>query len=177
MEAGRVTDTDGDIAWLLARETPRLRRFAIALTGSVEHGDDLVQDTLERALRKQGQVRRQTSVRSWLFTILHRTHVNQAKRRRTERDTLAALQRGDTLPPNQDSHVEVLNIAAALRMLPPDQREAVLLVGLEGFGYDEAARITAVPMGTLKSRLYRGREALWAIRHGDRAARDQRGTG
>jgi len=169
--------TDGDITWLLARETPRLRRFAIALTGSVEQGDDLVQDTLERALRKQRQVRRQTSVRSWLFTILHRTHVNQAKRRRTERDALAALQGDDARPANQDSHVEVLNIAAALRMLAPDQREAVLLVGLEGFGYDEAARITGVPMGTLKSRLYRGREALWAIRNGERADQRQRGSG
>lgn len=169
--------SETDIAWLLARETPRLRRFAIALTGSVEHGDDLVQDTLERALRKQGQVRKQTSVRSWLFTILHRTHLNQVKRRRTEHDALAAMQRGDGMPANQDSHVEVLNIAVALRTLPPDQREAVLLVGLEGFGYDEAARITGVPMGTLKSRLYRGREALWAIRHGGRADRAQRGTG
>ena len=156
--------TDSDIAWLLAREAPRLRRFAIAMTGNVEQGDDLVQDTLERALRKQGQWRGESSMRAWLFTILYRTHLNQVKRRRTEQATVSAMSRSEATPPNQDSHVEVLNMAAALRTLSPDQRDAVLLVGLEGFAYDEAARIMGIPVGTLKSRLYRGREALWAVR-------------
>jgi RNA polymerase sigma-70 factor (ECF subfamily) len=162
--------TDSDMSWLLARETPRLRRFAIAMTGSVEQGDDLVQDTLERALRKQNQWRRESSVRAWLFTILYRTHLNQVKRRRTEQASVSAMARSEATPPNQDSHVEMLNMAAALRTLSPDQRDAVLLVGLEGLAYDEAARVMGVPVGTLKSRLYRGREALWAVRGGGRGA-------
>lgn len=163
--------TENEIAWLLARETPRLRRFAIAMTGSVEQGDDLVQDTLERALRKQGQRRRDSSVRAWLFTILYRLHLNQVKRRRTEQASVSAMQRSEATPPNQDSHVEMLNMSAALRALSPEQRDAVLLVGLEGLAYDEAARVIGVPVGTLKSRLYRGREALWAVRGGGRDTR------
>lgn len=156
-----------DFRWMLARETPRLRRFAIALTGSVDRGDDLVQDTLERALRKQNQWRRQASLRSWLFKILYRIHLNQAKRRRTEANAIAGLDRGEAMPANQDSHIEVLNIGVALGMISADQREAVLLVGLEGMAYDEAADIMNVPIGTLKSRLFRGREALWALRDGE----------
>jgi len=163
-----------DFKWLLARETPRLRRFAVALTGSVDRGDDLVQDTLERALRKQSQWRRQASLRSWLFKILYRLHLNQAKRRRTERHALAGLDEQEARPANQDSHVEVLNISVALGALSAEQREAVLLVGLEGLAYDEAAEIMDVPIGTLKSRLFRGRETLWALRNGDQAAKLRR---
>lgn len=162
---------EDEFRWMLAQETPRLRRFAIALTGSPDRGDDLVQDALERALRKRRLWRDTRSLRSWLFKLLYRVHLNQVDRRQTERQALAALETGDGMPPNQDGHVEVLNIAAALQALPVDQREAVLLVGLEGLAYDEAADVLGVPMGTLKSRLFRGREALWALRNGEAATK------
>lgn len=158
---------NADIKWLLARETPRLRRFAIALTGNVDQGDDLVQDTLERALRKRGQWGRRAGLRTWLYKILYRQHLNQAKRRRTERAAVSAMDDGEAIPAGQESHIEMLNIQAGLSTLSADQRDAVLLVGLENLSYDEAAEVMGVPIGTLKSRLYRGREALWTIRRGD----------
>lgn len=165
---------DDDFRWLLAREAPRLRRFAIALTGSVDHGDDLLQDALERALRKRRLLAASGSIRSWLFKLLYRIYLNQAKRGRLERHSLASLDRNQTAPPNQEHHVEVLNISVALRALPADQRDAVILVGLEGFSYDEAADICGVPLGTFKSRLFRGREALWKMRHDEPGRRLQR---
>lgn len=160
-----------DIKWLIAREAPHLRRFAIALTGDVERADDLVQDALERALKKHRSWRRSGSLRSWLFKVLYRVYLNGNERRRLERDCAARLGRDSprAMPANQDGHVEVLNIAAALRYLPPEQREVVLLVGLEGMSYDEAAVVVGAPVGTVKSRLYRGREALYALRNGEHA--------
>ena len=90
-------------------------------------------------------------------------------RRRLERDSADRLQAQSqtAAPANQDSHVEVLNVAVALDYLPREQREVVVMVGLEGMSYDEAAFVVGVPVGTIKSRLYRGREALYALRHGE----------
>lgn len=167
---------DDEFKWLLAREAPRLRRFAIALTGSVDRGDDLLQDTLERALRKRRLWRRTGSVKNWLFKLLYRLYLNQKDRERVERKVLSAMEtrQKSVTPANQEGHVDVLNISVALQALPADQREAVVLVGLEGLAYDEAADILGVPIGTLKSRLYRGREALWATRHGEQPVKLRR---
>ena len=160
---------------LIAQEAPHLRRFAVALTRDTDRADDLVQDTLERALRKHRSWRHTGSLRSWLFKILYRTYLNGQERRRLERDSAEQLKRdaSTTTPANQDGRVEVLNVAAAIEYLPADQREVVLLCGLEGLSYDEAAYVTGVRVGTVKSRLYRGREALYALRHGE-GARDLR---
>jgi len=154
---------------LIAQQTPHLRRFAIALTGNPDRADDLVQDAVERALRKRHSWRRTGSMRSWLFKVLYRTHLNSQARRRLERDSADRLQAQSqtAAPANQDSHVEVLNVAVALDYLPREQREVVVMVGLEGMSYDEAAFVVGVPVGTIKSRLYRGREALYALRHGE----------
>jgi len=167
---------DDTFRWMLTCETPRLRRFATALTGDPERADDLVQDTLERALRKRRLWAGTGSMRSWLFKLLYRVHANQRSRASTEATALTAVEHRDagSMPANQDSHVEVLNVSVALRALPLEQRDAVLLVGLEGMAYDEAADVLGIRVGTLKSRLYRGREALWAVRRGDVAVAERK---
>lgn len=161
---------------LIAHEAPHLRRFAIALTGDRERADDLVQDAVERALRKRHSWRRTGSLRSWMFKVLYRVYLNGESRRRLERQSAESFEARApaSAGPNQERHVEVLNVEVALNQLPPDQREVVLLVGLEGMSYDEAAFVVGVPVGTIKSRLYRGREALYSIRHGDETARLRR---
>lgn len=161
-----------ELKWLMAREAPHLRRFAIGLVGDVDRADDLVQDALERALRKRRLWRRSGNLRSWLFKVLYRVYLNQCDRERVRRSAVAALDASGSLvtPARQEGHVELVNTAAALRMLPADQRAAVLMVGLEGLPYEEAAAVLGVPIGTLKSRLYRGRETLWAVRQGGETA-------
>lgn len=155
---------------LIAQETPHLRRFAMALTGDADRADDLVQDAVERALRKRHSWRRTGSLRSWLFKVLYRVHLNGQSRRRLERESAEKLgrQAPTAAAASQEGHVEMLNVAVALDHLPPDQREVILLVGLEGLSYDEAAFVVGAPVGTVKSRLYRGRETLYALRNGER---------
>ena len=150
-----------DVKWLIATEVPHLRRFAIALTGDREAADDLVQDCVVRALRKRHLWRRRGSLRSWLFRILYRIYVDGVRAPQREvalpHDAPAAKL---VQPPAQEARVEVRNVVVGLRQLPADQRAAILLVALEGLPYDEAADALDIPVGTLRSRLSRGREAL-----------------
>ncbi len=165
-----------DESRLIAYETPHLRRFAVALTGHPEQADDLVQDAVERALRKRRGWRRTGNLRSWLFRILYRLYLNKRKRQRLENDRARTMEAEATatVAPDQEKRVEVLNIAAALDHLPAEQREAVLLVGLEGLSYDEAAYVMGVAVGTVKSRLYRGRETLSVVRDHEGSAQIRR---
>jgi RNA polymerase sigma-70 factor (ECF subfamily) len=138
---------------------PRLRRYARALTGERGAADDLVQDTLERAWVKLHLWRSGSDLRAWLFTIMHNVHVNQMRGRRNEleldEDSLDMPQR-----PTQSDLLEVRDIEAALRRLPQEQREVLLLVALERMSYGEAARTLSIPIGTVMSRLARAREKL-----------------
>lgn len=160
-----MDDVD-DVKWVIARQIPHLRRFAITLAKNSDLADDLVQDCLERALRKRHLWHRRGSLRSWLFRMLYRTHLDHHRGRR--RGELSAdSEFVDTVvsqPPNQEHRVECQNIGAALDLLPEQQRVAVLLVALEGFAYDEAAEIMKVPIGTVRSRLSRARQALRGTR-------------
>jgi RNA polymerase sigma factor (sigma-70 family) len=144
---------------------PRLRRYARALAGDRTAADDLVQDTLERAWTKLHLYRRGTDLRAWLFTVMHNVYVNQ---RRTARPS---TQLDDDMPelsqPARDTDTLVLrDLDAAVRRLPPDQREVLLLVALEDMSYDEAARALGIPIGTVMSRLARAREKLRAMLSG-----------
>lgn len=161
---GRMDDT----AWLISREIPHLRRFALALLRDPDAADDLVQDTLERALRKQHLWRRRGSIRNWLFRVLYNVFVNGQNRRRRVRlegpleDAGAALAH----PARQERQVECRDMAEALEQLPKRQKAAIVLVALEGVSYDEAADILGVPVGTVRSTLSRGRETLRELNAG-----------
>lgn len=153
---------DDDLKWLIAREIPHLRRYAAVLVGEPHLVDDLVQDCLERALRKRHLWRRHGRLRSWLFRLLYRRHVDRGRRasRRREVTDEAAAELPVAQPARQEHAVQVRDIAAALRRIPEEQRAAIVLVGVEGLSYEEAAEVLDVPIGTLRSRLWRGREAL-----------------
>jgi len=143
----------------LIEHLPRLRRYARALTGDVTRADDLVQDTLERALAKLDLWQAGTDLRAWLFTMMHNLFLNQIRSRRPPDSALdEALE-----IPVSGGQMEALgarDIHAALARLPEQQREVMLLVGLEQFGYEEAAQVLGVPVGTVMSRLSRARERM-----------------
>lgn len=150
-----------DTRWLIARELPRLRRYARALRND-PGADDLVQDCLERALRKNALWQRGTNMRAWLFRILYNLHLSSLRSGKRAPQTVPL----DDVAPvsgglgNQMHVLELKELSTAYRMLPPEQRDVVALVALEGMRYDEAAAILGVPMGTVRSRLSRARAAL-----------------
>ena len=144
---------------------PRLRRYARALTGERAAADDLVQDTLERAWAKFHLYRRGTDLRAWLFTVMHNVYVNQLRAARP------VAQLDEDMPelsqPGRESDgLELRDLDLAIRRLPPDQREVLLLVVLEDMRYDEAAGTLGIPIGTVMSRLARARERLRAMLSG-----------
>lgn len=143
-------------------EIPRLRRYARALVRDVVGADDLVQECLSRALAKLDLWREGTDLRAWLFTILHNQYVNHV--RRSVR-TGAMVQFDDpasqlSQPASQEKRLELRDLDRALGQLPPEQRMAILLVGLEGLPYAEVGKALGSPIGTVRSRLSRGRLAL-----------------
>ena len=151
--------------WLISREIPNLRRYARSLTNSADEADDLVQDCLERAIRKRALWRRKGSLRGWLFRILYNVHLNGGRARRRAQSTVDIDDTPDALATDTapDKRVECWRVAEALDQLPSDQREALLLVSLENLPYDEAADALGIPIGTLRSRVSRGRESLRAL--------------
>lgn len=147
---------------------PRLRRYARALAGDSHRADDLVQDTLERALAKFHLWRRGSDMRAWMFAIMHNVFVNQLKQRR-ELALDEATEAGLEGAPRADV-LELRDLDAALARLPVEQREVLLLIGLEQLSYAEASEALGVPVGTVMSRLSRGRERLRALTSGVAAA-------
>ncbi len=152
----------------LIEHLPRLRRYARALTGDVTRADDLVQDTLERALSKLDLWQPGSDLRAWLFTLMHNLYLNQI---RSSRPQESALDEALDIPVSggQMEALGARDIHAALARLPEQQREVMLLVGLEQFGYEEAARIMGVPVGTVMSRLSRARERMRQMLAGEPA--------
>ena len=150
-----------DLMARIAEEIPALRRYARCLLRDADSADDLVQDCLERALARRHLWRRGGSLRSWLFTILHTLHVNQQRNRR-RRPMLVALDEDQDIAAGADplSRIEAREILAAFHRLAEEQREALLLIVVEGVRYREAARILGVPEGTVVSRVSRARTQL-----------------
>ncbi len=143
---------------------PRLRRYDRALTGERNVADDLVQDTLERAWNKLHLWRRGSDLRAWLFTIMHNTYVNQV-RGRSNAPVLPLDDEAFEMPvrATQTDLLEIRDLESALRRLPDDQREVLLLIALERLSYEEAAKTLGIPIGTVMSRLSRARERLRLI--------------
>jgi RNA polymerase sigma-70 factor, ECF subfamily len=143
-------------------EIPRLRRYARALTRDVVIADDLVQDCLTRALGKIHLWQEGSDLRAWLFTILHNQYVNHIRRAVREGPAVALIETEPMLSraPQQGRRLELRDLERAIARLPEEQRSVILLVGLEGMRYEEVAAVLDVPVGTIRSRLSRGREAL-----------------
>jgi RNA polymerase sigma-70 factor (ECF subfamily) len=140
---------------------PSLRAFAISLSGNVDRADDLVQETLMRAIANIESFQPGTNMSAWLFTILRNLFRSEYRKRRREVED-ADGSYADTLKsqPEQGSRLELNEFRAALDKLPPDQREALILVGASGFSYEEAAAICECAVGTIKSRVNRARTRL-----------------
>src|ERR1700692_369122 len=151
-----------DFARLLEVEIPRLRRYARALTRDVSRADDLVQSCLTRAVAKQHLWQPGTDLRAWLFTILHNQHVNDVRRSVREGINVAVEDAAPvlTIQANAIDVLQLRDLETAMGKLAPEQRQVILLVGLEGMRYEEVAVILDIPIGTVRSRLSRGREAL-----------------
>jgi len=154
----------------LIEHLPRLRRYARALTGDVNRADDLVQDTLERALAKLDLWQPGSDLRAWLFTLMHNLFVNQIRIKRPQ-ETVMEEALDEPVSGGQMEALAARDIHAALARLPEEQREVLLLVGLEQFGYAEAALVLGVPTGTVMSRLSRARERMQQMLAGEPAVK------
>ena len=151
-----------DFARRLETEIPRLRRYARALTRDPSRADDLVQSCLCRAVAKQQLWEPGTDLRAWLFTILHNQHVNEVRRSMREGVSIPVEDIGPALiaAADADASLQLRDLERALARLPDEQRQVILLVGLEGMRYEEVATILGIPIGTVRSRLSRGRDML-----------------
>jgi len=158
---------DNEFKQQLAQVIPHLRAFGRSLSGNRDVADDLVQETLMKAWAARRRFQAGTNMRAWTFIILRNLYLSQMRRARFkgEWDDLVA-DRVLAAPASQDRHVELGDMQRALLQLPQPQREALILVGAGGFAYEEAAEICGVAVGTIKSRVARGRVALEAILSG-----------
>jgi len=144
---------------LIEAEIPHLRRFARYIVRDVDRADDLVQECLTRAIAKVHTWTPGTNLRAWLFVILKNCHINDVRRQRptseipTDHPML-------TVPSNQEAHITLLEVRDAYLSLSEEHREVLLLVAIEGLQYEEAAAVLGVPLGTVRSRLSRARQAL-----------------
>jgi RNA polymerase sigma-70 factor (ECF subfamily) len=144
---------------------PRLWRYARILTRDVAAAEDLVQDCIARALEKIDLWEQGTDLRAWMFTILYHQHISHIRRNARQRAFLE-LHKSDprvTLSPNQTIRLEVRDLKRAIAKLPEEQQSVILLVGLKGMAYAEAAAVVNAPVGTVRSRVARGRETLRAM--------------
>ena len=167
-DGGWMTDTERQIE----QQVPHLRRYARALTGDRDAADDLVQDCLARALSRLHLWRRGSNIRAWLFTIMHNLWVNDVRRRASRPVAVDFEDVAGRLadPPRQEQGLALRDLERGLAALGEDQRAVLLLVGLEGMSYTEVARVVGVPIGTVMSRLSRGREALRRFMDGQQSS-------
>src|SRR5690242_1037956 len=145
---------------------PSLRAFAISLSGNVDRADDLVQETLLRAMANIDSFQPGTNMSAWLFTILRNLFRSEYRKRKREvEDADGSYAESLKSHPDQLGRVEFQEFRAALRELPDEQREALILVGASGFSYEEAADICGCAVGTIKSRVNRARTRLAELMH------------
>ena len=151
----------------LAALLPRLRRFAHALSRDPVDADDLTQATIERALRSKSQWQPGTRLDSWAYRIMRNLWIDtaRARTRKTAREVPEAegLSVGEDPREAIEASVDLKRVMAAMEQLPDEQREVVALILVEGFGYREVSEMLGLPMGTVSSRLVRGRTALLAM--------------
>ncbi|MEE1657321.1 sigma-70 family RNA polymerase sigma factor [Microvirga sp. CF3062] len=151
-----------EIASLLEPQIPALRRYAWALLRDHEAADDLVQDTLERAISRWSQRRQEGDLRAWLFTIQRNLFLNGIRQRKTRGTQVGEEALNDIQAPgtNPESHAGLRDVLAGLDALPEEQRSLLLLVGIEDLSYEQASKVLGIPLGTVMSRLSRARARL-----------------
>lgn len=145
---------------------PRLRRYARALVGNRPEADDLVQDTMERGWSKLPSWQRGSDMRAWLFGIMHNLYIDQMRKGRIATESLDENTPEPATEFSQADRLQVRDLETALRLLPVEQREILLLVALEDMTYEEIAVTLRIPTGTVMSRLSRGRERLRTLMEG-----------
>lgn len=145
----------------IVEHVPALRAFARSLTQNPTRADDLVQDTVVRAWTKFDKFKTGTNLRAWLFTVQRNIFFSERRRAKWETQDVDGIHAGKLVQAaTQDGHMEFNDFKVAFAQLPDDQREALILVGASGFTYEEAAEIASVAVGTMKSRVNRGRQKL-----------------
>jgi len=154
-----MTD-DPPFATQLMNEVPRLRAFGASLSGSLSAADDLVQETLTKAWTHRTSFIPGTNLRAWLFTILRNTFRSQRRKLGREVGDDGRFAERVSTPARQHGHLDLVALRAAMARLPSDQREALILIGVSGCSYEEAAAICATAEGTIKSRVNRARRRL-----------------
>jgi len=157
MSAGPPEIFQRDIAALL----PNLRAFARSLSRSPEEADDLVQETLVKAWKSWQHFTPDTNLKAWTFTILRNTFLSERRKRKNEvQDTDGLLAQQLSVRGAQLGHMDLLDFQKSFALLPDEQKEALLLIGAEGFAYEEAALMCGCAVGTMKSRVNRARVKL-----------------
>jgi len=145
----------------LGKLVPNLRAFARSLSGNADQADDLVQETLVKAWKHRSSFEPGTNLKAWLFTILHNAYLSERRKRKREvEDKDGAYAARVSIHGSQSSHMDLVDFAKALELLPVDQKEALLLIGAEGFSYEEAGAMCGCAVGTIKSRVNRARARL-----------------
>lgn len=140
---------------------PRLRRFARSLARNAHDADDLVQVAMEKALLRMDQWREDSRLDSWMFGIIHNAWIDEVRARGRREHTVAADDDSEQIADlSSETHIDRLSLEAAFRQLPDEQRAALALVLVQGLAYKEAAAVLNVPIGTVTSRIARGRETL-----------------
>jgi RNA polymerase sigma-70 factor, ECF subfamily len=166
-----VTGLSPNLRTELLAAIPNLRAFAMSLCGNPSRADDLAQETLMKAWDKIGSFEDGTNLKAWLFTILRNVYYSELRKRKREaEDADGRLTAGLAVHPEQLGHMDASDFMIALQQIPIDQREALILVGAEGFSYEDVAEISGVAVGTIKSRVNRARVRLTEILGLDGAA-------
>jgi RNA polymerase sigma-70 factor, ECF subfamily len=154
---------------MVSENIPNLRRYARVLVRDAVHAEDLVQDCLERAISREHLWQQGTNLRAWLFTILHNLYINQYLRHGSVGTMVPLLDEHNHLscPARQYHSVTLNDLARAFDCLPVQEQQVVLMVGVDGMQYEDAATALGVPMGTVKSRLSRARRRLRRLMDGE----------
>lgn len=169
MSAERDQQMQADLAQLL----PNLRAFARSLAGTVDRADDLVQETLVKAWQNRESFAMGSNLKAWLFTILRNTFLSLERKKRFEvSDPDGEHANRMAVPASQTAHMDAVDFSEAFAKLAPDHREALILIGAEGFSYEDAALMCGCAVGTLKSRVNRARTKLASLLEPDRIISD-----
>lgn len=156
-----ITNPSSTFQQDLAALVPNLRAFARSLSGNADKADDLVQEALVKAWQNQSSFTEGSNLKAWVFTILRNAFLSERRKLKNEvEDADGTYANGVATNGNQSDHMDMLDFSAAFQTLPPDQREALILVGAEGFSYEEAALMCGCAVGTMKSRVNRARQKL-----------------